>query len=273
MLKISQLYIYPIKSLAGISVKKSKVTDRGLEYDRRWMLVDAENKFLTLREYPKMALLLTEITNENLIVSEKNNPENAIKIPFELKNTVTEKVIIWNATVDAVVCGADIADWFSTVLGGKCKLFYMPHTSQRPVDTTSGYHPAGKFTSFADAYPFLLLGEASMKDLNSRTEAELSILRFRPNIVFSGGPAYLEDSITEFAINGISFTGLENCARCSIPNINPETGEVDTSQQPLKILAKYRNVNKNIIFGRNVVHTGLGELAIGQELTMSQHER
>jgi uncharacterized protein len=263
MLKVSQLYIYPVKSLAGIALKTSKITDRGLAYDRRWMLVDDNNKFLTLREYPKMALLVTELSDSHLIIKEKERPENYIRIPFELENINIEQVTIWNATVDAIDTGKEIADWFSSVLGGKCKLFFMPEQSLRPVDTTSGYHPEGKFTSFADAYPFLLLGEASMADLNKKSESPLSILRFRPNIVFSGGEPYLEDSIKNFEINGVSFTGLENCARCGIPNVNPENGVLDTQNQPLKILAKYRNVNKNIIFGRNVVHTGLGQISVG----------
>jgi uncharacterized protein len=268
MLKISQLYIYPVKSLAGISLLTSKVTDRGLAYDRRWMLVDAQNKFLTLREYPKMALLLTQLSENNLIIQEKNNPENSISIPLEIQNDNLEQVTIWNATVDAIDCGKEISNWFSSILGGFCKLFYMPETSLRPVVTTSGFHPEGKFTSFADAYPFLLLGEASMSDLNKKSKNELSILRFRPNIVFSGGEPYSEDSVQNFEINGITFTGLENCARCGIPNVNPQTGLLDTQNQPLKTLAKYRNVDKNIIFGRNVVHSGIGEIAIGNEIIL-----
>jgi uncharacterized protein len=270
MLKISHLYVYPVKSLAGISLKKSQITEKGLAFDRRWMLVDADNKFLTLREYPKMALLLTELSDSHLIIKEKERPENYIRIPFELENITIEQVTIWNATVDAIDTGKEVADWFSNVLGGTCRLFFMPNDSHRPVDTTSGYRPEGKFTSFADAYPFLLLGEASMNDLQTRSAQELSILRFRPNIVFSGGEPYQEDVIEEFEINGISFTGLENCARCGIPNVNPETGVLDTENQPLKTLAKYRNINKNIVFGRNVVHTGSGEIAVGDELILSK---
>ena len=267
MLTLSQLYIFPVKSLAGFSVPSAVVTDRGLQHDRRWMLVDANNRFLTLREFPKMALLHTALTDKALVVHSEN-ADSQLAIPFDMDNAALEDVTIWNATVRAKHVGKEAADWFSDQLGGHCNLVFMPENSHRPVDTTSGYRPAGKLTSFADAYPFLLLGESSMDDLNSRLPAPLSILRFRPNLVFAGGAPYEEDHIDGFTINGISFTGLENCARCKIPNVDPATGTVSTDNQPLKTLANYRNVNRNIIFGRNTVHAGTGVISVGDELVL-----
>ncbi len=265
MLKISQLYIYPIKSLPGISLQTSEVTDRGLKYDRRWMLVDESNKFLTLREFPKMALLGVSISENGVKVESKEN-NSSIIIDFETEVSNLESVTIWNATVEAKVVSKEANKWFSTALGTNCKLVFMPENSWRPVDTTSGYHPAGKFTSFADAYPFLILSEESMIDLNTRLANTFSILRFRPNIVFKGGRPYQEDDIENFEINGVQFTGLENCARCQIPNVDPTTGIIDSNREPLKTLSKYRNRNKNIEFGRNTVHSGTGKISIGDEL-------
>jgi uncharacterized protein len=269
MLKVSQINIYPIKSLAGFSVNSSDVTDRGLKFDRRWMLVDEKNKFLTLREFPKMALLHTALTNTHLVVTSHENPSQQISIPFEVNEKELEEVTIWNATVSAKIVGKHASEWFSDMLGTLCKLVFMPDNSMRPVDTTSGYNPAGKFTSFADAYPFLLLGQASMDDLNSRFSEPHSILRFRPNIVFSGGKAFVEDQIENFKINDVQFTGLENCARCGIPNVNPETGILNLDREPIKTLAKYRNINKNIIFGRNTVHSNIGTINVGDELILN----
>ena len=268
MLTLSQLYIYPVKSLAGFSVPSAVVTDRGLQHDRRWMLVDARNRFLTLREFPKMALLHTALTGHELVITSTEKPTQPLVVPFRQDEGSLEDVTIWNATVAAKSVGNETAGWFSDQLGGACKLVFMPDSSHRPVNTTSGYKPAGKLTSFADAYPFLLLGESSMADLNSRLPAPLSILRFRPNLVFSGGAPYQEDQIDAFQINGISFTGLENCARCKVPNVDPATGTVNTDNQPLKTLAKYRNVDRNIIFGRNTVHTGTGVIQVGDELVL-----
>ena len=268
MLTVSQLFIFPVKSLAGFSVPTAVVTNRGLEHDRRWMLVDAHNQFLTLREYPKMALLHTALTNSQLVVTSSEQPASPLTIPFETNKHDGEDVTIWNATVRANSEGKEAADWFSGLLGVHCKLVFMPESSHRPVDTTSGYRPAGKFTSFADAYPFLLLGEASMNDLNSRLPEPVDIRRFRPNIVFSGGTSYQEDKIEHFTINGIPFTGLENCARCKIPNVDPATGTFSATNQPLKTLASYRNVNRNIIFGRNTVHGGTGTIRVGDALIL-----
>ena len=268
MLTINQLFIYPVKSLSGISVSTSEVTNRGLKYDRRWMIVDRNNQFLTLREYPKMSLLDVEINENGLTIKSRVYPEIPIKIPFVTDTNNLENVTIWNATVQAKPVKNEVDKWLSDMLGGECKLVYMLDESMRPVDTTSGYHPEGKFTSFADAYPFLLLGEASMNDLNTRSEKQFSIKRFRPNIVFTGGSPYQEDDIENFMINNINFTGLENCARCKIPNINPENGILGADNEPLKTLSKYRLRNKNIEFGRNIVHAGTGIISVGDELKL-----
>jgi hypothetical protein len=149
----------------------------------------------------------------------------------------------------------------------------MPDNSMRPVDTTSGYTPKGKYTSFADAYPFLMVGEASMDDLNSRMQIPLTIERFRPNIVFSGGYPYKEDSIEDFTISQINFTGLENCARCIVPNIDPEKGVLNSDKEPLKTLSIYRMRNKKIEFGRNVVHQGTGIIKVGDEIHLVKNNQ
>jgi len=266
MLKISQLFIYPIKSLGGISVTSAWVTDRGLQHDRRWMLVNEANRFLSQRELPKMALLQVTLEKDGLRIRSAEHPLDDILIPFETKENGVEKVTIWNATCNARRVGEKTDTWFSDKLGLRCKLVFMPDESMRPVDTTSGYHPEGKYTSFADAYPFLLVGEASLQDLNSRLQEPVTVKRFRPNIVFSGGLPYQEDEIGEFAINNMHFTGIENCARCMVPNVDPETGI--SGKEPVKTLATYRLHNKKINFGRNVVHSGTGTIRVGDEIKL-----
>ncbi len=266
-LELSQIYIYPIKSLAGIAVQTSKVTDRGLLHDRRWMLVDLEDKFLTIREFPSLTRLQPGITSTGLSVRALD-ADAEILIPFGSELESTCEVTIWNATVVAHNYGQSINDWFSKYLGAACKLVYMPDNSERPVDTTSGYKPAGKITSFADAYPFLILSEASLEDLNSKCPISISVERFRPNIVFKGSEAYFEDSMTAFSINGVDFEGLENCARCGIPNVDPQTGKLNAEKEPLRTLSKYRMQNKNIEFGRNTVHSNTGEISIGNKIIL-----
>jgi uncharacterized protein len=266
MLTISQLYIYPIKSMGGIAVNSAIVTDRGLQYDRRWILVDKNNDFLTQREFPIMALLHVAVLENNLIVTDTRNISSKIEVPFLPNSKRIEKVVIWNAVCEAFEVGEEISHWFSKALDTDCKLMYMPEATMRPVDTTSGYHPEGKFTSFADAYPFLLLSEESVSDLNERLENKVLINRFRPNIVFTGGKPYCEDDIEDFTINGVEFTGLENCGRCGIITINQENPQ--KSNEPLKTLSKYRMQNKNIVFGRNTVHSNTGIIHVGDELKL-----
>jgi uncharacterized protein len=269
MLRISQLFIYPIKSLQGISLPSSVVTDRGLQYDRRWMLVDGDNRFLTLREYPKMTLLKVALHQDGLLIESLENAGSNFKVPFSAgEDNDLESVTIWNATVEAKHVNKEADGWFSEMLGGVCKLVFMPPASMRPVDTTSGYSPGGKFVSFADAYPFMMVSEASMHDLNSRMKIPQTISRFRPNIIFSGGVPYQEDMMNDFKVGNIHFTGLENCARCPIPTIDPETGVFNTDKEPLRTLSKYRTRNKNIEFGRNVVHEGTGIISVGDEMRL-----
>lgn len=274
MLTISQLFIYPIKSLAGIAVSSATVTDRGFQHDRRYILTDEKNKFLTIREFPQMTRLQPILEPGGLRMVALEYPIDDLFIPTPTEAEGDHDVTIWNATVRALPTQSDADRWFSEVLNSRCKLAYMPDSSLRPVDTTSGYKPAGKFTSFADAYPFMLMGEASLADLNERYaernpgKAPITIHRFRPNLVFSGGQPNQEDDIEAFTINGVSFLGLENCARCTIPNVDPETGQPDPRKEPLATLAKYRTQERKINFGRNVVHSGTGVVNVGDALVL-----
>ena len=267
MLTVSQLFIFPIKSLGGIPVSSAVVTDRGFEHDRRWMLVNPQNRGLTQREFPQMARLQPSIGERGLTVSSLDQPAEGVLVPFDGEEG-QEKVTIWNATCEAYRVGTSVDEWFSEQLGTRCHLVFMPDATRRPVDTTSGYAPAGKLTSFADAYPFMMLSEASLSDLNKRLPSPVSVLRFRPNIVFSGGSPYQEDEIEKFRIGDVRFTGLENCARCQVPNVDPDSGIPDARKEPLRTLAKYRTQGKKINLGRNVVHTGTGTVRVGDELQL-----
>ncbi len=274
MLTVSQLFIYPIKSLAGIAVSSATVTDRGFQHDRRYMLTDEKNKFLTIRELPQMTRLQPVLEPDGLRIVALDQAMADLFIPTPTQTTGDHDVTIWNATVRAVPTHSDADRWFSEVLNTRCKLAYMPDSSMRPVDTTSGYKPAGKFTSFADAYPFMLMGEASLTDLNERYAARnpgmppITMQRFRPNIVMGGGAPNAEDDIEAFTINGVSFLGLEKCARCTIPNVDSETGQPDLKKEPLATLSKYRTQDRKINFGRNVVHSGVGVVNVGDGLVL-----
>ena len=266
MLQVSELFIYPIKSLGGIAVTNAAVTDRGLQHDRRWMLVDSNNKFMTQREFAEMALLQTEITTQGLKVYHKKS-KSSILIPFET-NGETISVQIWSDRCKGIVVEKKLNEWFSDMLGKACQLVYMPGATRRKVD--GRYATRKDITSFTDGYPFMLIGQSSLDNLNKRLEEKLPINRFRPNIVFTGGLPHEEDAWAHFTINEISFYGVKLCSRCVITTINKDTSE--KGKEPLKTLASYRMKNNKIYFGQNLVHSGEGIVHIGDTIEVVERK-
>jgi uncharacterized protein len=261
MLRVSQLYIYPIKSLGGIALDTATVTDRGFQYDRRWMLVDHNNLFISQREVHQLALLKLKITDTGIQVnhSVKND---AYTIPFEPTKNEFAEVSIWDDTCIGQFVSDEADKWFSDKLEFSCRLVYMPDNSHRTTDQR--YTSEDSITSFSDAYPFLLIGQSSLDDLNSRLAEKLPMNRFRPNIVFTGGAPYEEDMMHTFAIRNVTFYGVKLCARCVMTTIDQETAVA--GKEPLKTLARYRNKNQKIMFGQNLAHEGLGQINVGDQL-------
>ncbi|MDB5130394.1 MAG: hypothetical protein JWR02_143 [Mucilaginibacter sp.] len=260
MLQISGLYIYPIKSLAGIAVKEAAITATGFEHDRRWMLVDENSRFISQREVPQLALLQVTIEKDGLRVAHKSSGDS-IAIPFKSAgNEIT--VSIWDDTCTGKYVSKEVDGWFKATLDINCRLVYMPDTSKRMVDQR--YAPGDAITSFSDAYPFLIIGQASLDDLNSRLGEALPMNRFRPNIVFTGGKPYEEDLFAHFKIGNVDFYGVKLCDRCVITTIDQTS--LSRGKEPLKTLAEYRRKNNKILFGQNLVHGGNGMIAIGDQL-------
>lgn len=267
MLHISALYIYPIKSLPGISVGQARLLPTGLEYDRRWMLVDEGNMFLSQRTLPEMTQLRVAIRDGHLEVTHRSTKQT-INIPIQNSYSGEfAEVTIWDDTCRAEFVNAETDKWFSNSLGIKCRLVYMPDDIRRIVDQR--YAPGDNITSFSDGYPLLLIGQASLDDLNSRLDTPIPMNRFRPNIVFAGGKPFDEDVMNDIRIGNVSLHGVKPCARCPVPAIDQETGE--RGKEPLKTLAKYRAKNNKIYFGQNLVHGGCGILSVGDTITVESH--
>jgi uncharacterized protein len=260
MLQVSELFIYPIKSLGGISLSSALVTDRGFQYDRRWMLIDSNNQFMTQRDFAEMALLQVQVEEDGLKVTHKQKGDS-IAIPFET-NGETISVQVWSDRVKGIIVDDKLSEWFSEIIGTSCRFVYMPHQTQRRVD--GRYANNKEITSFSDGYPFLIIGQSSLDDLNNRLKEKLPINRFRPNIVFTGGEPYEEDGLAHFTINNIHFYGVKLCSRCVITTINPDT--IKKGKEPLRTLSKYRMKNNKIYFGQNLLHHGGGSVNVGDEL-------
>jgi uncharacterized protein len=266
MFFISHLYVYPIKSLGGIELSTARLTDRGIEHDRRWMLVDENNRFLTQREFPLMALLRTAIQANELTVYEKGNETDTIRVNLYPTETATLRVQVWDDVVEAIVMKDEINQWFSEKLNRVCKLVYMPEASQRKVD--ADYALNNELTGFSDAFPVLMIGQASLDDLNSRLTTAVPMNRFRPNIVFTGGAAFEEDTMQHFRINGIDLYAVKPCARCVVTTTDQETGII--AKEPLKTLATYRTGNYKVYFGQNILYKQEGIIRVGDELKVVQ---
>ncbi len=269
MLTVSELFIYPVKSLGGIPVARALLTDRGFEHDRRWMLVDASNRFMTQREWHSMALLQVEIKENGLHIYHKQRPAEGIDIPFLPSIDEKAQVRVWDDTCEArYVCHSADA-WLSAMLHTPCRLVYMPDHSRRLVDGRYALHK--EITSLSDGYPVLMIGQASLDDLNGRMARPLPINRFRPNIVFSGGHPYEEDTMAHYTMNGIHFYAVKPCARCVMTTIGQE--DAVAAKEPLKTLAGYRSRDNKIYFGQNILYAGNGLVRVGDRIEVIERKQ
>ncbi len=258
---LSEINIYPIKSLGGISLQSSEAEERGLNHDRRLMLVDESNRFMTQRSYPQMALLKVEIKNNQFTVAHKQSklpPLTIQALPFDGEGV---NVQIWKDNVLALKYDNGVNEWFTRAIGINCSLVYMPDTTKRRANPD---FDKDKIVSFADGYPFLLIGEESLTELNNHLEVQLPMNRFRSNLVFKGGNPFDEDNWKNIRIGHAELKVVRPCARCSVTTVNQETGE--RGKEPLRTLAKFRNNSGDVLFGQNMVCDKTGAVNIGDEL-------
>ena len=267
MIKIEKLFIYPVKSLAGFAVKSAKLTAFGLENDRRYVIIDENNQFLSQRTLPIMATIKTSFAKNQLVLSHN---DSSIKVPATCEYGSTKKVKIWQDFVYAKHMSLLVDKWLSAILKQKCHLLYMTEDARRQVD--KDYAPKNQFVSFADGFPLLLTSLASHEELNKRLGQAVSIKRFRPNIVISGVKPFAEDDLGEFKIKDLTFKAVKQCSRCIMPSINQKTGEKD-KPEILAELNKFRKINNKIMFGQNVIFDAIAlfrkkefHLSCGDEL-------
>lgn len=264
--QLSEIWIYPIKSLAGIRVEQATVLEKGLEHDRRFMLIDADNRFITQREHPELTLFDTEIKGNWLRVTHRATKQVIDLELYPQQGVPAIPATIWNDTVSVFEVNPRISEWFSNELKFSCRLMHFPEKNKRPVD--SAYAINNEQVSLADGYPFLIIGQASLDDLNTRLAEPVEIRRFRPNFVFTGGEPYEEDTWKDFSIGTVRFTGVKNCARCVLTTVDPATGTKGV--EPLSTLSTYRRKNGKVYFGKNVVAGNNGTISEGDFIKLSE---
>ena len=256
MITLSELAIYPIKSTAQIALSTVKMSPFGLDMDRRWMLIDESGVMLTQRKHPRMCLIQCSIEEPCLVITAPGM--NVLKIPLKHSNR-NIKATVWEDTCNAFECGNEAAKWFTLFLKTSTRLVYFPDNEVRQVDLD--YADQGDITAFSDGFPYLLISQASLDDLNSRLVTPVEMKRFRPNLVVSGTDAFAEDGWKKIQIGDITFNLVKPCSRCSIPSIDPNTA--NKSAEAVKTLAGYRMRENKIFFGQNVIAEGTGTLNLG----------
>jgi uncharacterized protein YcbX len=256
---VSEINIYPVKSCRGISVAEADVEARGLEGDRRYMLVDEKGRFLTQRLHPRMALIDVRATTEGYRVEAPGQPP--LELPRALSSGAEHAVKIWRDDVRATLAGEHFNIWFSQYLGFACGLVYMADDQHRPVP-----NEAAEFddeVSFADGAPLLLISTGSLADLNGRLAEPVTMARFRPNIVVEASVPFVEDSWRSIGIGSAEFAVAWACSRCILPTIDPATGVKHPRGEPLETLRSYRRVGPQVMFGQNLIPRKLGTIRVG----------
>jgi uncharacterized protein YcbX len=255
---IASLHIYPVKSCRGIALETSPVGERGLAFDREWMIVDGDGRFVTQREVPRLALVEPSLTNAALELEAPGSGRLVVPLSFD---GPARPVTVWGDSVAAVDQGDEAAAWLSSALRLPLRLVRFDLAVRRYCNVTYAGE-SGAHTAFADAYPLLILSEASLADLNSRLEEPLPMNRFRPNVVLSGIDAYDEDHIDEIRVGGLALKLVKHCTRCQITTTDQSTAVVGT--EPLSTLARYR-MNAalgGVTFGMNAIVAAGAGLAI-----------
>ena len=267
MLRVTEIWIYPVKSCRGIALDRADLSARGLRWDRRWMIVDEAGRFLTQRVLPAMATIAPALTPAGLLLRAPGRPG------LELRHGMAAgevEVTIWRDTLKAQAV-SDAADrWLGEHLGIGCRLVRFADDVHRSVDPA--YGAAGDETMFADGFPLLLIGQGSLDELNRRLKRPVPMRRFRPNLVVGGAAPHAEDRWRRIRIGPIALRLAKPCSRCVVPTVDPDLGVRD-GEEPLETLATYRRRDHKIYFGQNVIPDGAGKIRVGGAVEVLEDAR
>jgi hypothetical protein len=260
LIRVSGLAVYPVKSCRGVEIDEAVVGATGFDLDRQWMVVDADGRFLSQREAPELAQVEVAVAGEGLTLSAPALP--ALTIPLRTPHGRERAVEVWQDRCAAVDEGDAAARWLEQHLGRRAMLVRMAGVGSRPL--AGAAVAKGIAVSFADAFPFLLVSEGSLEELNRRLESPVPMDRFRPNIVVEGCAPHVEDGWRRVGIGEVVFRVTKPCARCVITTTDQRTGE--RGLEPLRTLASYRTVGGKVLFGQNLVHENRGLVRVGDRV-------
>jgi uncharacterized protein len=261
-MRVTALWMYPIKSCRGVPVPAATAGRRGFDGDRRWMIVDEAGRFLTQRELPRMTLVRCALGDDTIEVSAEGQP--ALSLPRALEDGARAEVEIWGDTFPARVHSQG-SEWFTRTLGRPCRAVYMPDEVAR-TPGSGGRWPEDR-VGFADGYPYLLATETSLAELNRRLPEPITMERFRPNIVVDGQEPFAEDDWRRLRVGELPFRVPKGCDRCAITTVDPDTGA--TGREPLRTLATFRRRDGAVWFGVNLIPDAGGRVRVGDPLAVA----
>jgi len=257
---VAELYVHPVKSCAAIAVQSCEVDTRGPRHDRRFMIVGGREEFVTQREEPRLALIQTAIEDQALVLTAPRLAPHMAPLRVALEPAGhAVMATVWRDEVAAIDVGDAAARWLADALGAPAlRLVFMPDTTLRPVDHAAAH---GAVVGFADAFPFLVISTASLAAVEAKAPGTGVARRFRPNVVLDGLASFEEDAIEGVAIGDVVLRFVKPCARCRVIDVDPERGVL--GREPLASLAHHRRRGRQVMFGENAVHEGVGTLRVG----------
>jgi uncharacterized protein len=266
---VASLHVYPVKSCRGIALQEARLTPAGIEHDREWMVVSPEGRFVTQRELPRMALIGTALSAEELLLAAPDMPRLALPLAWQPQDAgAAREVVIWGDHCAAFDAGERAAEWFSRFLGRPLRLVRFDPAGRR-VSNRKWTGDVAADNRFSDGFAVLIISLASLEDLNARLELPLPMNRFRPNIVLAGVAPYAEDRFDELVAPGLRLRVVKPCVRCIITTTDQELGE-QQGAEPLHTLRSYRNDRAlhGVTFGQNAIVIEGSQLRSGQQLAL-----
>lgn len=255
---LSDLYRYPMKSTQGENLLASLVFPAGLPWDRAFMVADLAGEMITGRTHPALVQVLARVTDDVLHLSLPQR--STLALPLHLFSRPV-LAAVWGTSFTAWGGACVVDELLTAFLGKPAQLLFCGEQQQRRVKAAPDVS-----LGFADGYPLLLIGQASLDDLNQRLAQPVTMANFRPNLVVSAAAAFAEDSWRRIRIGEVTFRIAKPCERCVFTTVDPISGIKNPQQEPLRTLASYRKTPAGVLFGQNVIAENSGEIAQGMEV-------
>lgn len=256
---LQELWTYPVKGLAGVRLAASRAGERGLEHDRRFLLATRSGELISQRDVPAMCRLAPRVVGETVVVEDLRGGREPLVVPLAPRGGEPVSVTLWGQRCRGATVSAAADGWLREALRVDCRLVHQPVAAERFADPA--FAPRPTRISFADAFPYLVIGQGSLDELASRSPEPLSMRRFRPNLVIAGAAPFAEDGWGPFTVGGVSFCAVKPCPRCPVTTIDPDTGAM--GKEPLRTLATFRRWDGSVWFGQNAIAAGEGWLREG----------